>query len=88
MNKEKIGIYLFKKREENGKLLKECARDLGIDETYLSRLENGKHRIPVKRVIDFLKVYEITSDNEIKIFLDLYFESEFGELWIFYRRLY
>lgn len=58
MNEENFGQYLKKIRLEHNISQRELADNIGVDYTYLSKIENGKLEPPaedtIKKIADFL----------------------------------
>jgi transcriptional regulator with XRE-family HTH domain len=84
--RKKIGKLLKDTRIENGKTMKKASYELSMDEGYLSKIENGKFRIPDNRIEDFIRVYEL-KDEKLKEFIDMYMSSEIPTLWTVYKNI-
>lgn len=74
--KETFGEYIHKLRSDNGLTLTKLAAALDIDQSTLSKIENGKRNVP----IDILPKLSKTFDLDLKQLEHEYFSEKIAEI--------
>jgi len=74
--KETFGEYINKLRLDKGLTLTKLAAALDIDQSTLSKIENGKRNVPV----DILPKLALTFNLEIKMLEHEYFSEKIAEM--------
>jgi transcriptional regulator with XRE-family HTH domain len=74
--KEKFGEYIHKLRADNGLTPTKLAAALDIDQSTLSKIENGKRNVPV----DFLQKLSKIFDLDLKQLEHEYFSEKIAEI--------
>lgn len=74
--KETFGAYIHKLRSENGLTLTKLAAALDIDQSTLSKIENGKRNIPV----EILPKLSATFNLDLKHLEHEYFSEKIAEI--------
>lgn len=74
--KETFGEYINKLRLDNGLTLTKLAAALDIDQSTLSKIENGKRNVPV----DILPKLALTFNLDIKMLEHEYFSEKIAEM--------
>lgn len=62
VNLTKFGVFIRKFRLDQGMLLRDMAKSLGISPAYLSGMETGNKPIPDNLGIKILQIYKLSSD--------------------------
>lgn len=74
--KETFGEYINKLRLDNGLTLTKLAAALDIDQSTLSKIENGKRNVPV----DILPKLALTFNLDVKMLEHEYFSEKIAEM--------
>jgi len=68
---KKMGVYLREKREHKGLTQAQVALQLGYGSPqFISNIERGVSRVPVKSLKYFIDLYGLQTDEVIEILLD------------------
>lgn len=59
---ENMGIRMMKARFKNNLTIKEAVEKLGISPSTYSNYEQGKSKIPVKKLIEICLIYNVSAD--------------------------
>ena len=71
MTNNKLGNYLRHKREEKGFTQAQVAQKLGYGSPqFISNIERGISRVPVKSLKYFIALYELRRDDLVDLLLD------------------
>ena len=74
--KETFGEYIHKLRADNGLTLTKLAAALDIDQSTLSKIENGKRNVPVDVLPKLLKIFDL----DLKQLEHEYFGEKIAEI--------
>ena len=74
--KETFGVYIHKLRSENGLTLTKLAAALDIDQSTLSKIENGKRNVPVNVLPKLSTVFQL----DLKKLEHEYFSEKIAEI--------
>ena len=74
--KETFGAYIHKLRSENGLTLTKLAAALDIDQSTLSKIENGKRNVPVNVLPKLSTVFQL----DLKKLEHEYFSEKIAEI--------
>ena len=71
MAPKKLGHFLREKREMKGLTQAQVAQRLGYGSTqFISNIERGISRVPIKSLRQFIEVYDLRPDDVIDILLE------------------
>jgi HTH-type transcriptional regulator, competence development regulator len=74
--KETFGEYIHKLRSDNGLTLTKLAAALDIDQSTLSKIENGKRNVPVDVLPKLSKIFDL----DLKQLEHEYFSEKIAEI--------